>query len=548
MYGSASPDNLNPSGRHINGRIPANLLESVPSAAEIRKDRRSRDIRFLVSSLISALVVGGSFIFMGNDSAALPFVLLAVVATPILLWRFRTLPIYIALISACLFELYPSPAPDEFTGKTFFFLNINTIFQSRGVAMEGMPVSIFEVILGTAGLSSLFQGIFGKRVRIQLGTLFPAMATYLLMVTLNYIRGWADGSDYHIMLQEVRAQFYLAIAYLMALNMVEERKDIGRILWFSALCIGLKGILYTYRRYITLGNGEIGDQGVGSHEEAFFFNCFVGLLLTLWLCRYQPKLTRLMWVLLPTTVLGFLATNRRAGTAGFIVAVPVIILAAYRGLPERRRLAAILGILCVTLGPAYYHTFKNSSSQIAQPARAVKSHFEPDERDAASNAYRDAENANIMATVKQSLPTTLFGYGYGKPFFKVFPMVDIGNLYDKWDILPHNQILWIWMRTGFVGLLAFFALVSTALIRCMQVLRRPSGDDREYRALAIWTSGVLVMLVVFGMLDLQISNYRNMIFVGLLLGLLEGHRLRSRERDELVAPSTALARVEAGDS
>ncbi|MFM7322167.1 MAG: hypothetical protein ACKO5K_11675, partial [Armatimonadota bacterium] len=175
MYGSASPDNLNPNRRHINARIPENLLESVPSAAEFRRDRRARELRFLFSSLISAVIVGGSFIFMGYDSPALPMVLLAVVATPILLWRFRTLPIYIALISACLFELFPSNYADEFTGKTFFFLNINSIFQSKGVAMEGLPISIFEVILGTAGLSSLIQGIFGKRVRIQVGTLFPAM-------------------------------------------------------------------------------------------------------------------------------------------------------------------------------------------------------------------------------------------------------------------------------------------------------------------------------------------------------------------------------------
>ncbi|MFM7322780.1 MAG: O-antigen ligase family protein, partial [Armatimonadota bacterium] len=372
-------------------------------------------------------------------------------------------------------------------------------------------------------------------------TLFPAMATYLLMVSLNYIRGWADGSDYHVMLQEVRAQFYVATAYLMALNMVEDRRDIGRVFWFSALCIGLKGVLYTYRRYVTMGNGPLPDQGVGSHEEAFFFNCFTGLLLALWLCQHQRRLAGWMWLLLPTTILGFLATNRRAGTAGFIIAIPVIILAAYRGLPERRRFAAIVGLLLATLGPVYYYSFKNSPSQIAQPARALKSHFEPDERDAASNAYRDAENGNIMATIKESFPTTLFGYGYGKPFLKVFQMVNIGNLYDKWDILPHNQILWIWMRTGFVGLLAFFAFISAGLIRCFQILRRPVGDDREYRALAMWTAGVLVMLVVFGLLDLQISNYRNMIFVGLLLGLIEGYRLRTGGDDADTEPTAALA-------
>jgi len=542
VYGSASPDNLNSPKRPVNARIPANLLESVPAASVLRQERRRHDIRFLLSSLFSALLVGGAFIFLGYDSPALPLILLAVVATPILLWRFRTLPVYIALISACLFELFPSPHADEFTGKTFFFLNINSIFQSKGMSMEGIPISIFEVILVTAGISSLTQAIFGKRVGLRLGMSFPALATYLLMVGLNYARGWADGSDYHIMLQEVRAQVYLAITYLMALNMVEDRRDIGRVFWFSALCIGFKGILYTYRRYITLGNGPISDQGVGSHEEAFFFNCFVLLLLALWLGQHQRRLIKWMWLLLPTTLLGFLATNRRAGTAGIIVAVPVIILAAYRALPERRRFAAIVGIAMLTAGPIYYQIFKNSPSQIAQPARAIRSHFEPDERDSGSNAYRDAENANIMATVKESLPTTLFGFGYGKPFLKVAKMVDIGNLYDKWDILPHNQILWIWMRTGFVGLLSFFALIATGIFACSEILRRRESDDRDIRTLAMWGMGVLVMLVVFGLLDLQISNYRNMIFVGMLLGLIEGFRQRTcnpSEHENAIVPVPA---------
>ena len=528
MYGSTSPENPGASPRHLNTRIPDTLLEAVPSAPEFERDRRARDRQFLLSALLSALICGGAFTFMEMDSPALPMVLMAVLMTPILLWRFRQLPFYIALISACLFELFPSRYPDDITGNTYFFLNVNSIFQARGMSFDAIPVSIFEIILLVSGVCSLFQGVFGQRVRLTGGTLFPSMMIYLLFVSMSLMRGWADGSDYHVMLQEVRAQFYLVLAYLMALQMVEDGKSISKAVWIAALCIAFKGILYSYRRYITLGNAPLPDQGVGSHEEAFFFNCFVALLLTLWLCSTQKRLMWIMWCLLPVVVTGFLATNRRAGTAGIVLMIPVLLLAAYRGLPHRRRMAMALGVFFAIAGPAYYAAFKNSNSSFAQPARAIRSHFQPDERDATSNAYRDAENANILATVKESPLTTLIGYGYGKPFLKVVPITFIGNFYDKWDILPHNQVLWLWMRTGLLGIIAFWMIFNRLLLSAGQVLQRPRAPgDEMLRVLAIWTMCVTVLLVVSGLFDLQFSSYRNMIFVGLIAGALEGMRLRT---------------------
>ena len=47
-------------------------------------------------------------------------------------------------------------------------------------------------------------------------------------------------------------------------------------------------------------------------------------------------------------------------------------------------------------------------------------------------------------------------------------------------------------------------------------------DDNPWsQLLALWALSVLVMEILFGLLDLQISGYRNMIFVGLIIGLVE---------------------------
>ena len=316
-------------------------------------------------------------------------------------------------------------------------------------------------------------------------------------------------------MQEIRSQFYFGLAYLMAFNMIQDRKLLRTALWVMVLCIGLKGILYTFRRYVTLHGLPLPDQGVGSHEEAFFFDAFLVLLLSFTVCGTFPKLRGVMLALLPFVVLGSLACNRRAGTAAFVVIVPVLVLAAYQAFPVRRRLIGILSLVGAAAFLGYYTAFKNSSSILAQPARAISSQFTPDARDASSNAYRDAENADLMATI-HSAP---LGYGYGKHMLHAVPIADISSQYEWWDIMTHNQVLWVWMRVGTFGFLAFWMMVSAILIFAARTVRSERADT-ETKSLAM--AGMLIVgaLMIFGLLDLQFSNFRDMLFAGLWAGIV----------------------------
>ena len=302
----------------------------------------------------------------------------------------------------------------------------------------------------------------------------------------------------------------------MALNLVTERRHLNGVLWLSVLCIGFKGILYTFRRFVTLAGQPIPDQGVGSHEEAFFFDCFIVLLMVLSLCGTHKKLRAVMWILLPVVISGEVACNRRAATAAFIVVIPMLILAAYRALPDRRRIVGAVGIFLAISFPIYYQAFKNSPSMYAEPARAVKSQFEPDERDASSNAYRDAEATDLYATIKSS---PIIGYGYGKPMFHVAQIADISQQYEWWDILTHNQILWVWMRVGTIGFFTFWMMICAILVYGASVIQL-EGADAFVKTVGIFTMLITGMLLIFGLLDLQLSNFRDMLFVGMWLGLL----------------------------
>ncbi len=376
-------------------------LHALPGAADFEEKARKRERRTALTALLLSLLCGAGYVAFSLDSPVLPAVLLIALAGAILLWTNPRVSFYIVFAGTCLFELFAVPFSDSLTDQVPFFWNINTIFQTYAhVNFKAIPLNLLEVILLSAGGASLLRAVVLNQVNIKLGPLFLPIFIYICFVMIAWFNGMVTGGDFKLSLQEVRAQFYLLFAYLMAVNIIKTPQQTTRVMWIMALCIGLKGILYTFRRYVTIAGMPLPDQGVGSHEEAFFFNAFAVLLATLLLCGEQGRLQRLMWFLLPLVVLGNLATNRRAATAAMVVVVPIMLMAAFRALPERRKLVVVVGLIIGVGFSIYYPIFKNSESAIAQPARAIRSHFQPNERDASSNAYRDAESANIMATLR----------------------------------------------------------------------------------------------------------------------------------------------------
>ena len=418
---------------------PASLY-NLPDADQYAAAARRRRLGLLVAGLVLSVVCG--IIYTRNLSAgfaAAPTLLLALLV-PVLLWRYPRFALWLTVAGACLFELglvttdTGDPYPDSLTDRVPMFWNVNTIFQIYGhINFKGIPLNLFEILMLTAGLCSVFRTVYTRQKGLRGGVLLVPIGAYMLFVIMGWVNGVATGGDFKISLQEVRSQLYFGLGYLLTVNMVRERRQLLTLLSLCVGCIGLKAVLMCVRRYITLHGQLIPDQGVGAHEEAFFFDAFGLLLLTLWLCRALPRLRRVMWYLLPFVSLANLAMNRRAATAALLIVVPLLLAAAYRALPERRRLIRNLAI-GLTIGLSiYYPLFRNSTGALGQPARAIQSNFAPDARDASSNASRDAENANLMATIHMSPPQ---GYGYGRPYLHMVPMVDITKDYALEELYP----------------------------------------------------------------------------------------------------------------
>lgn len=498
---------------------PPPLRSRLPTADDYARAARRRNGKFLLGGAMLAAVVAA--VFTGLGTLILPLVVLAAFLLPILLWRYPQAVLYFVLASVCLFELAQIKAPsgeiyaDALTDRIPVFWNINTIFQTYGhMDFKAIPLNLLEGLLLLTGSCALVRSAYTKTADFRPGVLIWPISVYMAFVLFAWVNGMATGGDFKISLQEIRSQLYFGLAYLLALNMIRERRQLRAALWVLVLCIGFKGVLYTFRRYVTLHGLPLPDQGVGGHEEAFFFDAFIALLLAFFVCGTFPKLRYTMLALLPCVVLGSLACNRRAATAAFVVIIPVLVLAAYQALPKQRRLIGLLSAAGVFAFAGYFMLFRNSNSILAQPARAIQSQFTPDPRDASSNAYRDAENADLMATIR-SAP---LGYGYGKRMLHAVPIADISAEYEWWDIMTHNQVLWVWMRVGTLGFLSFWMMVSAILICGARTVR--SDADMETKSLAIGGMLIIGSLMIFGLLDLQFSNFRDMLFAGLWSGIL----------------------------
>ncbi len=497
-------------------------LGAMPTAEEYAAQSQARARWFLLGGGLLAGLVAASFVAFGLDNIFLPIALLLAVLTPILLWRYPRAALYFVLVGACLFELGlmtnpdGQPYADSLTDRVPLFWNVNTILQKYAhMDFKAVPFSLFEVIILLAGVCSCLRAVYTGNTRLRGGALLLPIGVYVAFVLMGWVNGVLSGGDFKVSLQETRAQFYFALAYLMAVNMVQERAQLGPLLWTAAGCAALKGLLLTFRRYVTLQGLPLPDQGVGSHEEAFFFDSYVALLLSLAVCGAFPKLKWTMLALLPLVVLGNLACNRRAGTAAYIVIAPLLTLAAYQALPARRRLISLLAAVAVVAFAGYYAAYQNSDSILAQPARAIKSQFQPDARDASSNAYRDAENADLMATVHAA---PLQGWGYGRHMIHAVPIADISTQYEWWDIMTHNQVLWVWMRVGTFGFLAFWLMISAVVVCACRTVRDAKADP-ERKAVAMAALLITGSLLVFGLLDLQFSNPRDMLYAGLWAGI-----------------------------
>lgn len=498
-------------------------------------------------SLLVGLIAGLSY-----DNPMLAGIIMGLLPVLLLIWHRPVLGAYILLGGAVVFETFPLGFADSFTDKVPFFRS----FGSAG-APGFLIITVAEFLMAfTLGAVILRRMAAGEKP-LETGPLIWAVGAYTVMVAFGLVYGVGTGGNLLAALWEARPQLYLFMVYLVVVNTIKDRSQVNRVLWIFLIGVAFKGTIGVWRWLVTLGGDKqniseiaTNTNSIMSHEESYFFALFLILIVILYLFRsHRGQLVFALIGAVPV-VLALVANDRRAGILVLVIGGLLVMWLAYRLVIPRRKAILRLVIIGLLLTPIYLGATWNSESTIAEPTRAIRSLVQPNERDASSNDFRKIEALNLKYNITIN---PILGRGYGKDIIFFVPLPFIGDVFVWWDIIPHNTILWVWMRLGFLGFLAFWFLIGRTLVSAMMTTKQLS--DPRLQSAGVFAIAALVTWVFMGALDMGIVDFRINILIGTLIGMVGLlSKIQAREADDnpkdtepesraLVKPTSTLNNV-----
>jgi hypothetical protein len=460
----------------------------------------------------------------------LAVVLVAVLGLIPVVLRKPIVAIYVVVGAATTIEIYPLGFPDSFTDKFPFFLNLNN--------SAGLPVSInpAEVLLAVALIAWITTTASQRALYRPSRKILRAYLVFMGVVV--FAEGWGilNGGNWNISLWELRPQVYGFILFLLSASLVRERRHVITLAVVFLACAGLKAGVGYYRYFYTLHQNLTDQEAILGHEDSYFLAMFLvaTVVAAIWIRR--RKLVLLLLVSSPVVAIVMFENRRRAAELalwGALVVVGALGIRYESAIRKRLVVAtAIVAIAFVGFLVTYWNAEWGLSGQIVRPFHAIMGQV--DQRDYLSDLYRTNENLDLKYGYSTS---PLIGVGFGRPMQVVFPLASISERDPLWQYITHNSILWVAMRMGILGMAAFWALIAMIVLEGVRVLR--NQEDPLLRAVVGFALAALMAELLVGYADVQLEAYRNMIFVGAMIGLVDAVprvRVAVAEREPVPRP------------
>jgi O-antigen ligase len=430
---------------------------------------------------------------------------LAVVVTVIAIGMRPRVGVYVLFGVVLFFDgIYPDPlmAPSR-----YLYSSLQSALKIQG----GILIPL-EMLLLLTSVLWLAQATMRRRIRFEPGSLGRPMLLFTLALVFGAVRGLMDGANVNYIFWESRFLFCMALSYVLATNTIRTRAHVRTLITLIFVFLGISAVDGVWRKYALINNGVLGSahEFWYSHDGVVVWGLLIALLLAQQVFQSGPRWQRIVGPFLGLVmVLTLLISERRAGLIAVMIALAAITFALVTVKRKAFLLIAVPGLLVAAV---YLPLFWNNTGTLGQGARAVRSISSPDPRDASSNAWRDLEAVNVRATI---LSDPLRGIGFGRPFLQVVTVPDISG-FEFWNYESHHDILWVWMKTGAVGFICFFALVLSGIARSIWLAK--TLPHPELKTFALVGLAATVMSLVFCYVDLGLTEVRIPILLGVVLG------------------------------
>jgi hypothetical protein len=408
------------------------------------------------------------------------------------------------------FDQHEIPGFYPFTLAVGYFKNLkeNPVLPSMSAGVIN-PLEIHLILM----IVTWFVALGIKRLRVQRPAMLGGALVFFLWILGSLIYGLRSGGDFLPALWEVRALAYLAVLYCFVPQVVQTKEQMRALMWVAIAAISIKALQGIYR-FARLGFSYQGFATLTNHEDPVFIVTLVALVMGLILFRVRGAQRSALLVLLIPLLAGFVVGQRRAAYASGLISMAsfIVVLPRSQQWTFLKAFFPIVGTLAI-----YCALMWESDSKWASPVRLIKSGLSTDKEMAGerfySNLYREFEKYDLAVTVRNS---PVVGIGFGKKYEQPIPLADIS--FPLKDYIPHNEILWLVTKMGGAGFLTFCLFINAFVLKASFVSSRLT--DRYLQAKCAVIVAAVVNQIVVSYYDLQLTYYRNMVYLGCLMGML----------------------------
>lgn len=380
---------------------------------------------------------------------------------------------------------------------------------------DSLIFSPLELYLTLTTIVWLLGRLDPRRAPFERGTLLWPVLAFTAFVVLGFLHGISTNGDLNIALWEVRPIVYVPLLYVLATNLCTSRRHYAWLLATVVAAISLEAVHALYVIFTANGPGadRLAHLGYLEHSASLHVNLIVVLLVAMVVVRARAFGTKLVLSLLIIPVgTMYLNAERRSAVVALIVALLLAAIVLYRRNRAAFWIVVPFTLVVLTL---YVVAFWNIGGPAGLPAQAIKSAIAPNHLDGAdmrSNLYRQIETYNLVQTVRTN---PLMGLGFGQKFLRFLPLPYIPFVWQEY--VPHNAVLWIWIKTGlggFVAMLYLFSMTIATGARATAQMR-----SRQAAALALTATLFMIMYMIYTYVDISWDT-GSMVLLGTMLALV----------------------------
>jgi len=330
--------------------------------------------------------------------------------------------------------------------QDFLFVYLNRATGISALAILGIE-ALYVLLFGLAIIRFSRSSDIDARGRTPGVNALSALVAFSFAAVLGLeLWGILRGGDFRGSLFQFRQLFWLPLLTWLAsyaLRGPDDWRPVARVVT-AGTCIKIAlGIYYLMHDQWPIG---VYPKVMTSHHDSVLFVAVFFLWCAAWM--HRPRVSTIIPTMLVCgwLLLGLVLNGRRIAYVSLFASLAILFI-LLRG-PAKRWLTRN-GLRVLPLVIVYMFLARTHSGGVFKPGNAIMSVSTQED---ASSTWRDAENFNLLATLR---PNLLLGSGWGHEYHEVIKLDDISRFMPQYRLVAHNSILWL---LGIGGILGFLLL------------------------------------------------------------------------------------------